>query len=423
MFIIYDLIFLILGILYLCSYAIRGKLHKGLWMRFGVFPKDIRNSLESGKNNIWIHAVSVGETVSLKKLIESLREEFKDYRLIISTVTRTGNDIAKSLVKNDELVIFLPFDLSFITRRTVQIIRPKIFILAETEIWPNLITNLSRKHIPIVLINGRISDKSLRGYRIIGLFVKTLFHKISYFCMQTDSDAKRVISLGAPQDKVKTCGNMKFDNSDYGDKKIDYSDNLNLGREEKLWVCGSTHPGEEEVILEAYKRLLKDFTDLRLLIAPRHVERTQNIEGLVKKYGFTPLRISNLNPLTINYKPSTIFILDTMGELRQFYALATMVFVGGSLIRKGGHNIIEPASLGKPVIFGPHMFNFADIAGTFLNKGAAVMVRDKDQLYSSLKGLLDNPDKARLLGEGAKSVCLENQGATGRVLEVIGKQI
>jgi 3-deoxy-D-manno-octulosonic-acid transferase len=420
MFILYDLIFLAVSLFYLPVYLLKRKLHRGFFRKLGFCPKDL-----DFNNPIWIHAVSVGEAITVRGLVEELKKAYLKKRLVISTVTATGNKIAQGMAKPGDFVTYLPLDFSFIVRCVIDKINPSLFILAETEIWPNLITYLYRKNIPIVVVNGRISDSSYQGYLCLKFLVKQILNKVNLFCVQTETDAQRLVSLGVLENKIKVTGNMKFDITDYTDLKTDYTDyRLSLGfkPEEKLWVCGSTHPGEEEIILGVYRNLCKDYSNLRLLIVPRHPERASEIQKIIIKYSFSSNRISQLNGQTgKRANGQTVFILDTVGELMKYYAIADIVFVGGSLIRKGGHNILEPASLGKPVLFGPYMFNFRDIADSFLDNNAGTLVHNKTELEKNIRDLLDNPSKVNVLNQRASELIRHNQGATKRNLEYIMK--
>lgn len=410
MFIIYNLIFLIFVIIYLPVYLFRGKFHKGFSARF-VRPPDNLNL----DKPIWVHAVSVGEALAVAGLIEELRKTYPQKKFVISTITPTGNKIAQKIAKGGDLVTYLPLDLSWIVRKAIDRIDPSIFVIAETEIWPNLIRYLHKRNIPVITVNGRISDKSFKGYLGIKSLLKPTLEDFNLFCVQTERDAQRFRSLGVAAEKVKVTGNMKFDNAD----KVDagsadkYRSMLGLKADELLFVAGSTHPGEEGIILGIYEELLNKSFNLRLLIAPRHPQRGHEIFGLIKKSGFESLRISRLNEEAPR-GARTVFILDTIGQLLNFYNIADIVFVGGSLIKKGGHNILEPAALSKPVLFGPHMFNFRDITDLFLRNNAAIMVRNADQLQGNIEGLLNDPAKAKELGERARKLIQENQGATIR---------
>ncbi len=418
MFIIYDTIFLIFTLLYLPIFIFRKKYHPGFITRFGILPKTL--DLD---RPIWIHAVSVGEAITIKGLVENLRKIYPDKKFVISTVTATGNKIAQTIAKNDDFIIYLPLDLSFIIKKTIDKINPALFIIAETEIWPNLISYLSRKNIPIIIVNGRISDRSFTRYLAIKFLLKPILNKISLFCVQSERDAQRLIRMGLAENKAKITGNMKFDAAPYADKKVtgcmDLKTKLWLIPDGKLLVAGSTHPGEEEIILNVYKKLLVEFPKLRLLIAPRHPERAQDIADIATKFGFRTTFISRLPDKCETCATPPVFILDLIGKLMDFYAIADIVFVGGSLVKIGGHNILEPAALSKPIIFGPQMFNFKDIADLFLENKACILVRDEEEMIQAMLSLLNNPIKIDDLGRRAQRLILENQGETERNLEYI----
>lgn len=424
MFILYDLVLFFVSLFYLPLYLFRRKLHRGLLLRLGILPKDI-----ALVHPIWIHAVSVGEVMAIKGLLAQLQKELKNQEFVISTVTPTGNKVAQAIACEGDHVTYLPLDFSFIVKRVIDKIKPSLFIIAETEIWPNLIAYLHKRNIPLVVVNGRVSDNSFRGYRMIRLLVKPILQKVRLFLVQTERDAARLMRLGVVQDKIKVTGNMKFDALDYADKKSAgsterYRSLLQLRPEEKLFVAGSTHPGEEEIIVDVFKSLRRDFPHLRLLIAPRHPERSAQVSTVVERFGFIPTRISLLDQRTREPENQrTVFILDTIGQLTGYYCLADIVFVGGSLIKKGGHNILEPAALGKPVLFGPYMFNFRDIADLFLKNQAAVMVHHGGELKEKIALLLKEPGSVEEMIERAHSVIRENQGATRKNLECISEVV
>ncbi len=412
MFIFYDLIFLLIVIIYLPIYLFRRKFHRGFLSRFGILPKDLKLD-----QPIWVHAVSVGEAIVVRGLISELRKAYPEKKFFISTVTTTGNKIAKTIVGDSDFVTYLPLDFSFIVKSVLNKIRPSLLILAETEIWPNLISSLATRNIPIIVVNGRISDSSFRGYLMIKFLLKFILNKVSLFCVQSQRDAQRLSCLGVSSDKINITGNMKFDVTDYTDFRR--KPGL-ISPKEKLLVAGSTHPGEEGIILNVYQGLIREFPDLRLLIAPRHPERAKDIEKIVIKYGFMPFGISQLNGQTGEQaNRQTVFILDTIGQLINYYAIADIVFVGGSLVKKGGHNILEPAFLGKPILFGPHMFNFCDIAELFLKNQAAILAHNPRELKEKIKDLLNNSSRAMQLSWRSKKLILENQGATQRNLNLI----
>jgi 3-deoxy-D-manno-octulosonic-acid transferase len=410
MHILYDLLYLLALIIYLPVFLLRRKFHRGLIKRLGILPR--RLFLD---RPIWIHAVSVGEATLIKGLLEELRLAFPGKSFVISTVTPTGNKIAQILARDKDFVTYLPLDLSFVVGSVIKKVNPFLFVVAETEIWPNLLDCLYKKHIPVIVVNGRISDSSFRGYFGIRFLIKPILNKISLFCVQTERDAQRLLQLGLQKSRLRVTGNMKFD---LKPEVLSFkASGLRLKYHEELWVCGSTHPGEEEIILKAYQRLLAEFLDLRLLLAPRHPERASEVAGLVKKFGFQPVKISFQKQPADGSTP--VYILDTVGELLSFYSIAHLVFVGGSLVNKGGHNILEPAALGKPVIFGPQMFNFKDISQLFLKNKGAVLVHNQKELVSSVRNLLNDPSLVAALGQHAKELIAQNQGATQRNLDFI----
>ena len=407
---------MVFALIQLPVYLFKGKLKKSFLLRFGFLPRDLNLD-----RPIWIHAVSVGEAQAVKSLLDELRKVYREKKFVISTVTATGNMIVRGFAREGDFVTYLPFDLSFIVKRVVAKIDPSLFIVAETEIWPNIISALNKKHIPIVLVNGRISDASLRGYKAIKFLLKGTLNKINACCVQSERDALRFKEIGVGEDKIKVTGNMKFDAASLNldiRKQNKLRSDLGFGQEDKFLVCGSTHAGEEEIILEEYRKLLGNFKNLKLLIAPRHPERSKEVAGLVLKYGFESAMVSVL-PAQGGISANTVFILDTVGSLINFYEVADIVFVGGSLVDKGGHNILEPASFSKPVIFGSYMFNFRDIADLFLTNNAAVMLHDASELYGCISKFLSDPYEAEKVGQRGRQLISLNIGATLRNVEVI----
>lgn len=415
--IIYNLIFLVFALIYLPVYLFKGKFHRGFLRRLGFFPEGLVFD-----KPIWIHAVSVGEVMAMRELINELRRNYPQKSLVISTVTPTGNKIARSIAQEGDFITYLPLDFSFILKRVLRRVKPCVFIIAETEIWPNLITSLHKSGIPIAILNARISDASFKGYSAIKYLLKPILNKVNIFCAQSGNDSFRLNTLGAKPVNIMVTGNMKFDQiSPRAPDPVAYKKRLGLKSNERLLVAGSTHPGEEVILLNAYRLLLNNFSELRLLIAPRHPERADEIKNLADNLGFKPERVSLLN---LDSPPrNEVFILDTVGELASFYSAADIVFVGGSLVKRGGQNILEPASAGKPVIFGPHMFNFRDIAQAFLENKAALEVLDRDGLVVAVSSLLNNNLKVERLVKNALEVISNNQGATKRNIALIRKFI
>ena len=434
----YNIGFLIFSLFYLPALIFKGKLHAEFAERFAIFDKIKERSLLSGKDRIWIQAVSVGEVALCKGLIPVLKQKFPENDIVISTITKPGNDLAKKIFGKDAIIIYFPIDFSFVVKKAVSIIKPGLFIMIETEIWPNLLLELYRSSVPSVLINGRISDRSIGKYRIVKPFLKNVLAKINFFCMQDRIDAGRITELGAPADRVKVTGNMKFDAEASSGVRALHETRLSLGLKanEELLVAGSTHSGEEEIVVSVFKELLREFPNIKLLIAPRHIDRVNEVEEVIKKIGFESIRVSRLpeprlsaeafakaetqNPehLTPNTEPR-ILILDTIGHLNEAYSVATLVFMGGSLVRHGGHNPIEPADFGRAILFGPHMFNFKYIANVFLRNKAAMQVFNKEDLLEKCRFLLQDAHVRNMFGKNAKSVVSANRGATVKNIQII----
>jgi 3-deoxy-D-manno-octulosonic-acid transferase len=397
MHIIYDIIFLIFVLLYLPYFLLKGKYHKGIWQRLGFV------SLQAGgRPVIWLHAVSVGEVASLKTFWRRLREEFPSALIAVSTVTKNGNTLARQFAVDDEIVFYIPLDMSFLIDKVLKALSPKMLIIAETEIWPNLIGRCHKKGVPVLLVNGRISDRAFPKYRMARFLLRGLLEKIDLICARTDEDKKRFIALGASPENVKTAGNMKYCNvAGEAPGRDEIRKELSLKSDAVVFTAGSTHKGEEEIILEVFRILRQDFKNLYLVIAPRYIERAEEIKRTAKG-----------RPVTV---------IDKIGILSRAYSVSDIVFVGGSLVPHGGHNIIEPAVFARPIIFGPYMFNFQDETREFLKGGAAIMVKDGKELLSECKRLLgDNREMARL-GQNAKGVVAKNQGAVENCIAEVKK--
>jgi len=431
---LYNVAFIIFGIFYLPYLVVTRRYRYGMKDRLGILPEKIK-SICSKNKIIWVHAVSVGEAKTAGILAPLLRKAYPGHKILFSTVTHTGNKVAGTIAAGNEGVFYLPFDLSFIVGRVVKLIKPEIFISLETELWPNLIHSVYKSGSRLILANGRISNRSYPRYKKSKCFISGLLKKFSLILMQSGLDAQRIIALGAPEKKVFVTGNLKFDIPliDSGAKRIELRKKLNISENEVLIAAGSTHRGEEEILADCFSNLKKDYPGLRLLIAPRHIERVQEIEKILTKNGFKSIKVSLLGLQPRAHAPypnevsgsgfslQPIFILDTMGELKSMYAASDIVFVGKSLVRKGGQNPIEPASLGKPIIFGRHMFNFQDAAKILLECKAAMEAEDSEGLYSAIRFLLDNPEERKKLGINAKETISKNSGSAQKTINHILK--
>jgi 3-deoxy-D-manno-octulosonic-acid transferase len=414
MLILYEILLAFYAVISFPVLLFKGKWHNGFAQRLGFFPKDLKSQLRHDKN-IWIHAVSVGEVAAVAGLIRQLKERLSGYRIVLSTSTKTGYELAVQKFQQDALVIWAPLDFRKAAASFVDAIVPRAYIVAETELWPNLFSLLARKNIPIVLVNGRISDKAYPGYKNIRWFMRRFLHLVDSFCMQSDEDAERIIHLGAPPSKVHSVGNVKFD--DLPKESTMSPEDLGFDAGDELWIAGSTHPGEEEIVLNVFKNIRGRYPRLRLVIAPRHVERTAEVMKLIGSKGFAPQKYSEMKA---GYKSAdAVILVDTIGHLRSLYSLATVVFVGKSFTVSGGHNIIEPAFFAKPVIIGPFMENFRDITAVFKADHALVQLDNPAELEGAMSSLLNSPTKRNELGQRARNVINKYTGATGRSVDFI----
>lgn len=363
----------------------------------------------------WVHAVSVGEVMAAVPLVQALRTRWPAADVVVSTVTATGERVARARLAEAAAMLTFPLDFSGAVRRTVRRVGPGCFIALETELWPNLLRVLRRTGVPAVLANGRISDRSYGRYRLVrGLFRRVL-DDVALFCMQSEEDARRIISLGARPERVLVTGNLKMEApaGAAGAEQL-WRRLLHLGQAPVV-VAGSTHRGEETAVLDAFQTVRLAADGLRLVLAPRHPERLEEVEGLVRARGLVVVRRSRVSP---GSAPEVILV-DTMGELASLYAVADVIFVGGSLVPVGGHNVVEPALHAKPVVFGPHMTNFRDAAALLLRADAAVQVRDGSELAAALGRLLGDAAGRQVLGRAAWSAVRAHQGACVRTVAAL----
>lgn len=408
-----SLITLATPLIYLSSLYFHGR--KGFGQRLGYFPFSPQQ--EGIKGSVWVHAVSGGEIAAAVPVIQELKKNRPDQTILLSTSTEAGLTMSKKVSAEIEAAFYFPLDTSWIIKRVLNSLSPRAIVILETEIWPNLVWEAARRNIPIIMINGCIQDKNLAGYRRFSFFFKDVLRAYSLCCMQSGEDGERIKSLGAEAERVVVTGNTKFDHpapltQDTEPALLKVKEDWGLSDSSQIVVAGSTHPGEEEIILDAFQQI--QHPGLRLILAPRHLKRIKEVEDLLQKRGVRYcLRSGGADP------EAEVMVLDTYGELARVYGLADLVFVGGSLVPIGGHNPIEPALLGKPILFGPYMENFRDIRRTLLARKATVEVRDGNQLTEELARLLNNPAEAAGLGQAALEVIEENRGAARRNAKLI----
>ena len=370
-----------------------------------------------GDRSIWIHAVSVGEVLAARPLVPALRERFPSHRIFLSTTTLTGNEVAKKSVRGLDGLFFAPFDFPHAVRHALEVVNPSLLVLVETELWPNLIHEASRRGARVALVNGRISLRSFPRYKRMGRFLSRVLSEIDLFLMQGEPHAERIRAMTAPPERVMVTGNLKFDAVFAGRPPERLVRLLHGGSPRPLWVAGSTVPGEEELVLRAFHRVRERVPHARLLLAPRHPERFALVPSLIEAAGFRCLRRSALDPAS--WSDGEVLLLDTLGELAQVYSLASVVFVGGSLVPSGGHNILEPAVAGKAVVVGPHMENFQEIADAFRAESAMVQVGSADALGREVAALLLDEPRRRELGERARNLVGRNRGAVSRTTDAL----
>ena len=404
---------------YFLYQALRHNKYVGsLGQRLGYLP--VSFNLD-GDESIWVHAVSVGEVLSARPLITELRARYPKLRLFLSTTTLTGQQLARRSVSDVDAVFYFPFDWAFTARRTLNVVKPRLFVMMETEIWPNLLRECRRRRIRTVMVNGRISYRSFPRYRLIRPFIKRVLSDVDRFCVQGEETSRRLVDLGADPARITVTGSLKFDS-------LETSPTPGRGRERVLRffrippnrpviIAGSTLKGEEEPVIRAFNRVRAPGANPLLVIAARHPERFEEVERLCRHEGLSAVRRTEL-PIDAEPRADAV-VLDTIGELAQLYQVATVVFVGGSLVAAGGHNILEPALYGKPIVFGPHMQNFGEIAEAFVSNGAAIQVRSGSELQDVVVSLVGDPVRRARLGAAAKALVESNRGARDRTLAVI----
>ena len=393
---------------------------RNLPQRLGYLPLSLNFD---GDESLWIHAVSVGEVLTVRAILPQLRERYPRFRIFLSTTTITGQHVARTNVHDLDGVFYFPLDLGPIVRRTLDVVKPRLFIMMETELWPNLLRECRRRGVRTVLVNGRISTRSFPRYRLARGFFRRVLADVDRFCMQSEESARRIVEIGAPRERVSVTGSLKFDSLERPATMVpDRGRNrvlryFRVAADRPVVIAASTLKGEEEPVLEAFQRIRATWGTALLIVAPRKPERFGEVERLVRQRGWRVLRRSEL---AVDAEPrADVVVLDTMGELAQLYQVATVVFVGGSLVDAGGHNILEPAVFGKPIVFGPHMHNFAEIARTFIDNRGAVQVHSGPELETVLVELLTDPVRRAGLGAAARALVEANRGARTRTLAVI----
>ena len=393
---------------------------RGLSQRLGFSYKSISKLLGDEKP-LWIHAASVGEVLGSLPIIEGIKQVNPELPILLSTMTATGNDMAKKRASGVKTITFFPLDHPWAVRRAISLVNPRAFLMAETEIWPNFLMELGRRGIPVLLFNGRISTRSFQWYKRFRFFLNSPLTTISAFCMQSSLDAQRIIEIGANPERVTVTGNIKFDQSPpqiTQEERETLLQTLGLHAGQPILIAGSTHRGEEEFMLSILRRLSPQYPDLVLILAPRHLERVREVEVLLKREKIPWKRKSQLRAEG-KKEGVMVILLDTLGELAKLYSIGTLIFVGGSLVRVGGHNILEPLFFKKPVLFGPFMDHFREISDEVLRRGAGVQIRESEEMVLHAKTLLEDASLRSNMGKCGFEIIRDNRGATSKTLETI----
>lgn len=416
---LYEVLLVVGLLLYLPKAIWRRRLpHRGWSMRLGRYPEAIGERLK-GRRSIWIHAVSVGEVQAVRPLVRALAQRVPQDSIVLSTVTPGGFEVASRHMAGCGLAIYAPLDVRGCVRRALEALHPRCLLLVESEFWPTVIRLTKARGIPIAVVNGRISSRAFPRYRCIARALTGTLKRMDLFLMQSQTDAERLLRLGADPARVTVTGNLKWDAS-LGDRPSpdavhDTAIRLGLNGKEPVIVAGSTHRGEETTLLEAFRAVRTLHPNVRLIVAPRHLERVGELVDLIRGAGFTASRFSQGN----GTGTWDIGIVDTFGELPRYYALATIVFIGGSLIPHGGQNPLEAASLGRPIVFGPFMHNFADIAQQLTAHQAARQLTSPAELTTTFQALLTDQADTLAMGARARALTERSQGAVQRTLDAL----
>ena len=416
---LYNVLLVIASPIILAILFAKPRCRQGLRQRFGFSLPDI---IPDSRPLIWLHAVSLGEVVAITPLVKALHARHPDHRFVVSTATETGRDAVEQRLAGIAEHLYAPLDFPWSVARTVAHLRPVLYVFIETELWPNLLRHLAHLSVPTIMVNGRLSSRSYarQQWEPVRSFYGIILRSLRLCLMQSDRDVERIISLGADPQSVHRTGNIKFDQPlpSSTERKLT---RLSLGIPEKapLIVAGSTHPGEEEMLVEAYVGVLTRYPTARLLLAPRHIERAEAVEAMVRDRDLTVRRRSTWEQSETDSSRVNVVILDTRGELALVYQEATVAFVGGTLIPIGGHNLLEPAFWAKPVLFGPYTDHCVEIADLLLQAGGGRRVQQVDELTRLLLQLFDQSEMRAQMGQAAQAVVRQNQGALQKTIDAI----
>ena len=429
MYILYKIILftsaLIIAPYYLLKIIFAGKYRKSIIPKFGGRQEEILADLKNAPR-VWIHAVSVGEVTAAAPIAACLKKKKPEVEIIFSTSTETGQEMAKKIIKDASALIYFPLDIPAMVVKVIKMAAPDIFVLVETEIWPNFLSICKKRGIKTLMVNGRISPRSYRRYRLTNLLWKRVLGNLDFAGMISKIDAERLVDIGMDSTKIKVLGNAKYDGlaamvSPSLQEEI--SRRFNVHADERFFVAGSTHPGEEEIVINVYQQLLKRYPDFKLILVPRHIERTDDVIKLLRRADFNDaIKLSEINNGR-QRKEERIIVVDVIGELFKVYSLASIVYCGGSLVPRGGQNILEAAAWGKVIFYGPSMEDFSAEKDLLEEAGCGITIRNEEELLQGIIRLLDNSAELKSRGERGKAVVLANIGASARYADLISKNI
>ena len=410
---------------YAIKMTLTGKYRQSMGPKFGIVRPSIFAEMK-GSPRIWIHAVSVGEVTAAEPIVASLRTHFPEACIVLSTSTETGQDIARRIVTGATSFIYYPLDIPFVVRKVITKVRPDIFILTETELWPNFIRVCKERGAKVIMVNGRISEHSYKRYAVTRFFWKGIVNLIDEIGVISEIDGERLKAIGMEPSRVHVMGNAKYDSfaaKASSPVREEMERRMNLTKVDKVFVAGSTHDSEEKIVLYVYRRLLESYPDLKLIIVPRHPERGHAVLSLVKEAGFRDcMTMTEINGGR-HRTSERIIVIDVIGELFKVYSLASVVFCGGSLVPKGGQNILEPAAWGKVIFYGPSMDDFRDEKELLEKSGAGITVKGGEELLDGILKLMSDPDALARKGEEGRKIVVANMGAADRYAEMVRSHI
>ncbi len=424
---VYNIILILLAVpgvlFFLFKMLITGKYRQSFLQKLGFKQKHLLKNIPPGRR-VWIHAVSVGEVTAAQPVVRAIKALCPETRIIFSTSTETGQGMAQRLVGEVDAFIYFPLDLPFAVHRLLDAASPDVFILVETELWPNFLVACRKRGIKVALVNGRISPRSFDTYRRTRIFWKRVLENIDAAGMISEVDASRIRQMGMIDSRIQTLGNAKYDalaamaSSALHDEVIQ---RFGVSPDEKYFVAGSTHPGEEDIVVSVYRALLESDPAFKLIIVPRHIERTPDVMALLSRAGFTDvISVTQINAGRARRK-ERILVVDVIGELFKIYSLATIVYCGGSLVPRGGQNILEAAAWGNVIFYGPSMEDFTREAELLEAAGAGIRVAGEQELLAGILGVLSNPDDLRARGERGRAIVIQNAGAAKRYAQMVLK--